>query len=254
MLYQEKKYVDDRDNTKLSLTGGTMTGDITIGNNKIITTSDPTLDTHLARKKYVDDQDAKKLSLTGGVMTGDIVINDYRIWSTSDPTHDRHLTRKIYVDEKDLTRKKYVDNKILPNILSNLYTLQMDDEGIFNARDDVEYVEYNGSNKKIGIVFNFSRKKDWNLIQSIPQHQPYFKKSTINNNFYCIEYPGSDSYNLNLYTLQDILSSRYLNFYFIFGLKSMNTSSSNEVSLFKITNDELGSGKLQDDFGISYIS
>ena len=51
LICQEKKYVDDRDNLKLSLTGGTMTGDITIGNNKIITSSDPTLETHLVRKK-----------------------------------------------------------------------------------------------------------------------------------------------------------------------------------------------------------
>ena len=79
-----KKYVDDRvDNlvtshktanhqmkNLLPKTGSTMTGDITIGNHKILTTSDPTDDTHLTRKKYVDDQDNKKLSLTGGTVTG----------------------------------------------------------------------------------------------------------------------------------------------------------------------------------------
>ena len=42
------------------MSGGTMSGDITIGNHKIITTSDPTLETHLARKKYIDDENSKK--------------------------------------------------------------------------------------------------------------------------------------------------------------------------------------------------
>ena len=68
-----KKYVDDRDNVtlqvvyskaneKLSLTGGTMTGDLNMGSHKIIKNSDPTEDTQLTRKKYVDDQD-KQLNL-----------------------------------------------------------------------------------------------------------------------------------------------------------------------------------------------
>ena len=47
-----------------------MTGNINIGNYKIISSSDPTDDTHLARKKYVDDQDNLKLNLSGGTVTG----------------------------------------------------------------------------------------------------------------------------------------------------------------------------------------
>ena len=51
MHLQKKSYVDAGDNKMLQKTSGTMTGDITMGNNKIITTSDPTDDTHLSRKK-----------------------------------------------------------------------------------------------------------------------------------------------------------------------------------------------------------
>ena len=281
-----KKYVDDEDNKKLSLTGGTMSGDITIGNNKIWSTSDPTGDKHLARKKYVDDADDLRLSLSGGRMTGDIIIDDHRIWSTSNPTHDRHLARKIYVDERDNLKlnltggtmggdinmgnhhiihasnyipssdrhgvnKKYVTNWSLPNLLTNLYTLQMDDKGIFEVKDDVNYIEYTGSNKKVEKLFNLSRHEDFNLTQTDSNKQSFFKKSTINNNFYCIQYLGSDSNNLHLMSNQDILSNQHLNFYFVYGLKSLN-SSNNEVSLFKITSNETTSQSLPFDFGVSY--
>ena len=69
-----------------------------------------------------------------------------------------------------------------------------------------------------------------------------------------MEYPSSSAYNLHFVTSQDILSSRYLNFYVVYDLKSINTSSSDEVSLFKITTDETTSNKLNDDYGLSYIS
>jgi hypothetical protein len=41
--------------TKLPLAGGTMTGDIVLGTNKITTTADPATDNSLTRKSYVDD-------------------------------------------------------------------------------------------------------------------------------------------------------------------------------------------------------
>jgi hypothetical protein len=40
--------------TKLALAGGTMTGDIVLGSNKITTTADPATDNSLTRKSYVD--------------------------------------------------------------------------------------------------------------------------------------------------------------------------------------------------------
>ena len=57
-----KNYIDNKITNvnldlrqRLRLSGGNMTGDINMGVNKILTTSDPTLETHLARKKYVDE-------------------------------------------------------------------------------------------------------------------------------------------------------------------------------------------------------
>jgi hypothetical protein len=49
-----KTYVDTADATKLSLSGGTMTGNIVMGSNKVTSTATPTLDDDLTRKGYVD--------------------------------------------------------------------------------------------------------------------------------------------------------------------------------------------------------
>ena len=237
-----KKYVDDRDNTRLSLSGGTMTGDITIGNNKIISSTNPTLQTHLTRKKYVDTQLNTKLSKTGGTMTGDLDMGNHHIIHAANysPSSNQHSVNR-----------KYVTNWSIPNTVANIYNLQMDDEGIFDVKDDYNYIEYTGSNKKVEKLLNLSRKKDWNFKQDDTNKQPFFKKSTINNNFYCIQYLGSNSNNLHLSTSQDILSNQHLNFYFVYGLKSLN-STNNEVSLFKITSNETTSRPLPFSFGVSY--
>ena len=280
---------DYSDRRYLKKSGGTLTGDVTIGNHKIISSSDPTLDTHLTRKKYIDDEVNKKVSKSGDTMTGNLDIGNNKIFTTADPTGDKHLCRKKYVDIQDAKKisksgdtmtgdldmgnhnilhtanyipssdnhgvnKKYVKNWSYPNTTATLYLLQMDDEGIFDpTKDDIDYVEYTGSNKKVETLFNLSRKKNWNFGQSDTNKQPFFKKSTINNNFYCIEYPGSNNNNLHLNTSQDILSNQYLNFYFVYSLKSLN-STNREASLFKITKDKLPVNVvLLNDIGISYI-
>ena len=103
-----KKYVDDKvassrggTSAFLSKTGGTMTGNISMGNNRITTTVNPVSDKDLARKKYVDDQDSRKLSLTGGTMSGNISMGNHKIITTSDPMGEKHLARKKYVDNQD---------------------------------------------------------------------------------------------------------------------------------------------------------
>ena len=184
----------------------------------------------------------KKVSKSGDTMSGDLNMGNYHIIHNNSPSSDNHVVNK-----------KYVTNFSLPNTIANIYNLQMDDEGIFNVTDDIDYIEYTGSNKKVEKLLNLSRKKDWNFKQDDANKQPLFKKSTINNNFYCIQYPGSDTNNLHLSTSQDILSNQHLNFYFVYGLKSLN-STNREASLFKITRDTLPVNVvLLDDIGISYI-
>ena len=237
-----KKYVDDRDNSKLNLSGGDMSGDINMQDYKLVNLKDPINSKDSVHRKYVDDADNLRLSLSGGTMTGDLDMRNHNILHAANyvPSSDHHVVNK-----------KYVKNFSLANTVANIYNLQVDDEGIFNVTDDINSIEYIGSNKKVEKLLNLSRKKDWNFKQDDTNKQPFFKKSTINNNFYCIQYPGSDSNNLHLKTSQDILSNQHLNFYFVYGLKSLN-SSNNEVSLFKITDDETSSHLFAFDFGISF--
>ena len=84
--------------TKLPLAGGTMTGNIAMGANKVTSSTTPTAADDLTRKGYVDTQDALKLNLTGGTMTGDVVLGANKITSTATPATDDTLTRKGYVD------------------------------------------------------------------------------------------------------------------------------------------------------------
>ena len=207
---------------------------------QIFTSRSPNNGYSLTHKSYVDYEDKKRLSKSGGTMTGDLDMENHNIIHTAIPSSDRHVVNR-----------KYVTNWSLPNTIANIYNLQMDDEGIFDVKDDDNYIEYTGSNKKVEKLLNLSRKKDWNFKQDDTNKQPFFKKSTINNNFYCVQYLGSNSNNLHLVSKQDILSNQHLNFYFVYGLKSLN-SSHNEVSLFKITSNETTSRPLPFSFGISY--
>lgn len=83
---------------KLSLTGGTMTGDIAMGSNEITSSVDPSSNDTLSRKAYVDDQVDTKVSKAGDTLTGNLVMGVNSVTSTANPTTDDELARKGYVD------------------------------------------------------------------------------------------------------------------------------------------------------------
>ena len=89
--YADTRYVD--------VAGDTMTGDLNMGSNDIVSTTSvqglatPSSDNHAANKKYVDDQDALQVTKTGDTMSGALTLPN------SDPTDANHATRKSYVDE-----------------------------------------------------------------------------------------------------------------------------------------------------------
>ena len=84
--------------TKLATAGGTMTGDITLGSNKITSTATPTTASTLTRKGYVDTQDALKLNLTGGTMSGAIAMGTSKITGLGNPTLAQDAATKTYTD------------------------------------------------------------------------------------------------------------------------------------------------------------
>lgn len=131
-----KTYVDAADALKLNLSGGTMSGAIAMGTNKITGLGTPTSTADAATKGYVDtsisnlvdsapgtldtlnelaaalgddpnfattvtNEIATKLPLAGGTMTGDIVLGANKATSTATPVTADTLTRKGYVDDQD---------------------------------------------------------------------------------------------------------------------------------------------------------
>ena len=84
--------------TKLALAGGTMSGAIAMGTNKITGLGNPTANQDAATKTYVDTADALKLSLTGGTMSGAIAMGTSKITGLGDPTANQDAATKIYVD------------------------------------------------------------------------------------------------------------------------------------------------------------
>ena len=90
--------VSTADALKLALAGGTMSGAIAMGTNKITGLGDPTANQDAATKTYVDTQDALKLSLTGGTMSGAIAMGTNKITGAGDPTSAQDVATKNYID------------------------------------------------------------------------------------------------------------------------------------------------------------
>ena len=68
----DQRYVNTRVNTRLPLSGGTMTGNINMNSKKIIGIAHPTEDLDVTNKIYVDNSVETRLSTTGGTMTGNV--------------------------------------------------------------------------------------------------------------------------------------------------------------------------------------
>jgi hypothetical protein len=87
--------------TKLALAGGTMSGAIAMGTNKITGLGTPTSTADAATKGYVDTADALKLNLSGGTMSGAIAMGTNKITGLGDPTSSQDAATKTYVDTAD---------------------------------------------------------------------------------------------------------------------------------------------------------
>ncbi len=80
--------------TKLPLAGGTMTGAIAMGTNKITGLGTPTSSTDAATKAYADTM----LPLAGGTMSGAIAMGTSKITGLGDPSSAQDAATKNYVD------------------------------------------------------------------------------------------------------------------------------------------------------------
>jgi fibronectin-binding autotransporter adhesin len=96
----------------LPLTGGTLTGNITVNGNETIggtltLSADPTANLQAATKRYVDSnintvnlEFANYLLLTGGTLTGGLTISSGTLTLNTDPTANLQAATKQYVDAK----------------------------------------------------------------------------------------------------------------------------------------------------------
>jgi len=80
--------------TKLPLAGGTMSGAIAMGSNKITGLGTPTATGDAATKDYADT----KLALSGGTMSGAIAMGANKITGLGDPTNAQDAVTKYYLD------------------------------------------------------------------------------------------------------------------------------------------------------------
>ena len=80
--------------TKLPLAGGTMSGAIAMGTNKITGLGTPTSSTDAATKAYADAM----LPLAGGTMSGAIAMGTNKITGVGDPTNAQDVVTKYYLD------------------------------------------------------------------------------------------------------------------------------------------------------------
>jgi hypothetical protein len=131
-----KTYVDAADALKLNLSGGTMSGQLSMGNNKIVSLGTPTANADAATKLYVDtsianlinsapgtldtlseiadalgndpnfattitNEIATKVDKAGDTMTGNLAMSNQLVTGLGAPTANDHAARKSYVDTAD---------------------------------------------------------------------------------------------------------------------------------------------------------
>lgn len=163
-----QKYVDEKFATltinvatKVNASGDRMTGNLNMGNNKIVSTVLPKTDDTLTNKLYVDSKCNTisnlvnsnvqlKLNKTGDVMSGELNMKNNRIISTVIPNSDEVLTNKAYVDSKlkseSIIAKLYIDALLSKKLERNIEAdLDMNSFTIYNVGYPID--SYDAANK-----------------------------------------------------------------------------------------------------------
>ena len=84
--------------TKLPLAGGTMSGEIAMGSNKITGVTDPTGAQDASTKAYTDAQRDTRVAKVGDTMSGALAMGDNKVTGLATPTAGADATNKTYVD------------------------------------------------------------------------------------------------------------------------------------------------------------
>ena len=84
--------------TKLPKAGGTMSGAIAMGSNKITGVTDPTANQDASTKAYTDAQRDTRIAKSGDTMSGALAMGSNKITGLGTPTAGTDATTKTYVD------------------------------------------------------------------------------------------------------------------------------------------------------------
>ena len=113
----------------LPLVGGTMTGEINMGSDKITNVVDPTSAQDAATKAYSD----LKLPLAGGTMSGPIAMGTNKITGVVDPTAAQEAATKKYVDDNVVVNAETIAKAWfqwdMTSILDSFNVASVTDEG-----------------------------------------------------------------------------------------------------------------------------
>jgi hypothetical protein len=91
--------LDNKINTKVSKAGDTMTGDLSMGTNKVTSSAPPSAGSDLTNKTYVDAQRDTRVAKTGDSMSGNLDMGSNKVTGLAAPTNANDATRKSYVDD-----------------------------------------------------------------------------------------------------------------------------------------------------------
>ena len=87
--------------TKLPLAGGTLSGALAMGTNKVTGLGTPTATADATTKGYVDTADALKVTKAGDTMSGALAMGTNKITGLGTPTAGTDASTKAYVDTGD---------------------------------------------------------------------------------------------------------------------------------------------------------
>ena len=163
---KEHDRVQLTDTRKLSLSGGTMTGPINMGNQKITNLGNPTQNTDAANKIFVDTafQELEStinqelltyLPLKGSTMAGAIDMGDYKITSLGTPTDGTDATNKTYVDNA-ISDAPYLNTSGVTPMAGNLNMSNHRISNLLNPSNPQDAATKNYVDSAIGGITGFT--------------------------------------------------------------------------------------------------
>jgi len=186
-----QKYVNEQRDTRLALTGGTMTGDIAMSGNKVTGLGTPTADAQAANKGYVDEKIAAIELPDAGVQETDRIIPKPSRWKyMKNETLAENLNRGEFLFKKDNGEVFKIYLSQYNEFGEKWGATSSEFDWYFNQRMIISITDYDGGIKYMAkidkIAFNVGNNKYTRIEAQLPKmHMEPFDGSR-----YLINIPG----------------------------------------------------------------